>query len=833
MASSIVMKVKYGENLRRFNVLVVGDHLLDLDMEGLKEKIRSLFDFTSDVVFTLTYVDEDLDTVTLADDEDLHDVLRQGLNPVRITVQLNADKGSSSYVRPGGRFSGSSTPIQSSEIRDAQTNTDNGVAEVLKSVPEPLREAFLKLYLDVASKAASSSPILSELLDGFMKMGKPYLSTPHTQSENPKEPSAGKNPEASKHEGVESVNNSSEGQVVGNIAKFVADLVTSVGSVDLNILPSGSVPQKNTNVTCEATCSNLPPGDDKKAKDINDDSAGKSSGCFYPPKLAEKLSPSDPPTVEAAQGKSKDFASGFGSSSSSSSFVFNPRKECPFSGIPSVEPLPPGTSIRRHWSPVHHPLGAIFHRGVRCDGCGVFPITGPRFKSKVKENYDLCSICFGQMGNDGDYTRMDFPAPSRHPWSCRGFYDPMIPQVWAPPPHVPSFSRHGGKKKTFKTTSDEESPARKADGQRLRLDSCFIADVNVMDGTIMAPKTPFTKIWLMRNNGRDIWPCGTQLLWIGGDRFSESDSVEIKIPAEGLHVDSELHVAVDFTAPEMPGQYISYWRMASPSGQKFGQRVWVLIQVDASLMNLTWDTTLNLNLPPPVCTGSKDATAGDGKILPLVDITTNNPGNPVAVKESEKPLVDEPQPVVGDLNLPSDWLHAPSSPEALPPVVAVAHPVGSSNPQNPSLQGATSSVSYPLVDIDFSAHAPALAYPTVSFPFPIVDMSEESIASSHCIANVKGSSEEDGEKEKDVERTLLKELEEMGFRQVDLNKEILRMNGFNLEQSVDHLCSFAEWDPILEELQEMGFHDREMNKQLLVKNNGSLKHVVMDLIARE
>ena len=43
----------------------------------------------------------------------------------------------------------------------------------------------------------------------------------------------------------------------------------------------------------------------------------------------------------------------------------------------------------------------------------------------------------------------------------------------------------------------------------------------------------------------------------------------------------------------------------------------------------------------------------------------------------------------------------------------------------------------------------------------------------------------------------------MGFKQVDLNKEILRMNEFDLEKSVDDLCGVAEWDPILEELQEM------------------------------
>lgn len=55
----------------------------------------------------------------------------------------------------------------------------------------------------------------------------------------------------------------------------------------------------------------------------------------------------------------------------------------------------------------------------------------------------------------------------------------------------------------------------------------------------------------------------------------------------------------------------------------------------------------------------------------------------------------------------------------------------------------------------------------------------------------------------DTEEKLLKELEEMGFKQVDLNKEILRQNNYNLEQSVDDLCGVNEWDPLLAELEEM------------------------------
>lgn len=66
-----------------------------------------------------------------------------------------------------------------------------------------------------------------------------------------------------------------------------------------------------------------------------------------------------------------------------------------------------------------------------------------------------------------------------------------------------------------------------------KLDSRFIQDVNIFDGTVMAPLTPFTKIWRMRNNGTVMWPQKTQLVWIGGDKLSNALSVEVQ--ASDLH----------------------------------------------------------------------------------------------------------------------------------------------------------------------------------------------------------------------------------------------------------------------------------------------------------
>ncbi|GAB2289462.1 hypothetical protein Dimus_023771 [Dionaea muscipula] len=870
MASSVVFKVKYGDTLRRFNVQVDGDQPLYLDMDGLRGKVRSLFNFSPDAALTMTYVDEDHDVVTLGDNEDLRDVVKQGLNPVRINVQLNDEKGGSPFAR-SSRSSTPRTPfeVQTSQtairdvvaevlrsVPDAQLAINNGIADVLKSVPEQFREALSKVSRDVASKAASSSPVLADLIESLIKTGKAHaqndgtdISVQGNASQKPKAP----NEERDR----ENTNGSLEkltpgGQDANKSANYVASSSSGVAASQKLIF-------------------------EKKGKDISNGSADKSGGCsdsINVPRHDNSAS-FTPQVVDMNHDKNK-FSDADGSSLSP--FVSSPVMQCPFQGTPLASP--PMVLPSQQLS--YNPRATIFHRGVRCDGCGMFPITGPRFKSKVKEDYDLCLVCFSQGGavNERDYMRIDFPAPPRNPWSTGGF-ETTNPTVWrrpshGPPHHIPPFLKHAAMKKSMKPTRSEEQPVKKMEGHhRLRLDNRFIADVNVFDGTIIAPKTPFTKIWRMRNIGKDSWPRGTQLLWIGGDKFSDVDAVEMKLPLEGLPVDSELDVAVDFTAPELPGRYISYWRMASPSDQMFGQRVWVLIQVDASLKDLTFDNGLNLNFPPSFDSTHDDPLLPVAKVEPLVDVN-NDPVNPLPSKEPEMPLlVDESELKVEEPNVSSEPLYSSFFPTEV--AISMPHPVSTMNFPSPSTK-APSAFSYPLVSAEMISNVPTAIPPAVSYPpvdtvvqgnaplifpavsFPPVDNASTAAAAAAAapavyypsvnspeapaavldnveldnVEDVRGNLK-DSQYENYIEQILLKELEEMGFMQVDLNKEIIRMNKYNLERSVEDLCGYAdsEWDPLLQELHEMGFLDKETNKRLLVKNNGSLKRVVIDLIAEE
>ena len=71
-----MLQVKYGNTLRRFNACLDENGELDLDINGLRAKVITLFNLVPDADLTLTHIDEDGDVVTLVDDEDLHDVMK-------------------------------------------------------------------------------------------------------------------------------------------------------------------------------------------------------------------------------------------------------------------------------------------------------------------------------------------------------------------------------------------------------------------------------------------------------------------------------------------------------------------------------------------------------------------------------------------------------------------------------------------------------------------------------------------------------------------------------------------------------------------------------------
>ncbi|KAI5062761.1 hypothetical protein GOP47_0023300 [Adiantum capillus-veneris] len=111
------------------------------------------------------------------------------------------------------------------------------------------------------------------------------------------------------------------------------------------------------------------------------------------------------------------------------------------------------------------------------------------------------------------------------------------------------------------------------------LDSRFVQHLNFPDGGEIIMGKKFTKSWRLRNSGIMPWPSATQLVYAGGDVLGSQKAYALEIPKSGLLLGAEIDVSVDLVTPDRPGRFVSYWHLMAPTGQKFGQKIWVIIQV--------------------------------------------------------------------------------------------------------------------------------------------------------------------------------------------------------------------------------------------------------------
>ncbi|KAK1363161.1 Ubiquitin-associated (UBA)/TS-N domain-containing protein [Heracleum sosnowskyi] len=743
MATSIVIKVQYGETLRRFSSEVV-DGKLHLDMNALREKIHSLYSFPVGSELVLTYIDEDKDVVTLTDEEDLDDIVRQSLNPLRITVKLNMKRS----ARSQSKSSGNSSPVREPQVQIPLQVKSTSATEVLNSLPDTVRETILNLSTDLGFDTNSPTGY-ADLLDSLAKMGLSYLKevsvsgakSGHLESSIDATVTKDKNSflavgtaQVSEKKSCDTEQNNKSGfsencvmraTDIENVKDKPSTLPPETTSDSFNGT-GGHNQNKDNNFCLPDTRGNCNTGSSEGNKFGNNTRSGHKMGAKKSVESRQwwnhVIGP-QPSNIARSGHKIEakksieprqvwDSEPWTGIESSFSNFPSVNKRQHSHRTVPFKRSSNPGDGI-----------SSVFHSGVRCNGCGVHPISGTRYKSIMMEDYDLCSICFAGIRNKAEYIRMDRPM---------SYKDPMQQNFLGRPSALPA--------------------------DLSKLDSCFIQDVNIPDGTIVTPSTRFTKVWRMRNNGSVVWPHGTHLVCIGGNIFSKALSCGIEILADGCPVDKEIDIAVDFTAPVQPGRYVSYWSMSTPSGHKFGQRVWVLIQVNSSLKDPLNENVHGFNLNWPPFSGGfimdyQDKHVRGNPVYQdgLFDIENNgNDGKAIMERLDNTPKRGQ------GFSLPTDSSLL----------------VGGAKP-NSALLEASLPVKYPAVDLSKVE------------PVCVPPCSDGGLSNS--LVGV-------GQHKDEVEKTLLQDLEEMGFKQVDLNKKLLRDNDYDLERTLNDLCA---WDHIL------------------------------------
>jgi len=145
---ALVVKVKYQGILRRLTLQLREEYVPEINMDALKCKIRELFKLNPNADMSIAYTDEDGDVVTMADDVDFLDAVRQGLNPLRLDVSLATEPSNSER---------SSTPAE-------QRNEGmEPLLEALRKVSDPTYHLRALSEVPVLN-SVFSSPAVAELM---------------------------------------------------------------------------------------------------------------------------------------------------------------------------------------------------------------------------------------------------------------------------------------------------------------------------------------------------------------------------------------------------------------------------------------------------------------------------------------------------------------------------------------------------------------------------------------------------------------------------------------------------------------------------------------------
>jgi hypothetical protein len=125
------------------------------------------------------------------------------------------------------------------------------------------------------------------------------------------------------------------------------------------------------------------------------------------------------------------------------------------------------------------------------------------------------------------------------------------------------------------------------------LDSQFVADVTIPDGTIVDLGQSFIKTWRVRNSGTCDWDAGFELAFVSGEQMDGPASVSLPGVAAGDEVD----ISVDLAAPTAYGTHKGTWRLRADDGAPFGTNLTVIISVPTPVTETPLSTAVHTLAP--------------------------------------------------------------------------------------------------------------------------------------------------------------------------------------------------------------------------------------------
>ncbi|KAI1429170.1 hypothetical protein F5Y12DRAFT_710384 [Xylaria sp. FL1777] len=289
------------------------------------------------------------------------------------------------------------------------------------------------------------------------------------------------------------------------------------------------------------------------------------------------------------------------------------------------------------------PASRATHYGISCDGplCsaregGCKYIVGERYKCAVCHDTDFCANCEASPANTHNKTHplIKFKTPVRHVSvtttgehedgqrlptmgdRCRRTRNPaQSPDTPTSPkekiaatPVQTVVNVQPTEQPMAQSPSNDNDVLIKEDASEVKpsvsSQPCKDSPVNedlvaifkwdtIQDGSILPPNHTFEQTWVLRNEGTVPWPAGCSVKFVGGDYMGAVDPAhpagihelvsasESTICYNALNPGQEFPFTVLMRTPDRDGKVISYWRLTTPDGIKFGHKLWCDVTVQA------------------------------------------------------------------------------------------------------------------------------------------------------------------------------------------------------------------------------------------------------------
>lgn len=252
---------------------------------------------------------------------------------------------------------------------------------------------------------------------------------------------------------------------------------------------------------------------------------------------------------------------------------------------------------RLHFDAVVTTATVDSHKGFYCNECHRAPIAGLRYHCLVCRDYDSCENCkdMSHSSSFGTERHMREHAMQIIPSRANSALDAGVSASSGQVDRnedVPSFvaSAKSSVAPIPAVTSamlDDSKISSETDVNSLSAD--FLEDVSIPDGAVVTKAAKFVKQWLVRNDGPVAWPKGIKAVFVGGVDLTNvgPDAEKSEWTATELEVAVQpgqaTVVSVFLQAPDTEkDNVVSYFKLVTPTGHRFGCKLWVDIDVRAN-----------------------------------------------------------------------------------------------------------------------------------------------------------------------------------------------------------------------------------------------------------